>query len=85
MWAIAYFVFFLVNPFWRGWLITNRMFSKQGNLLKGIDKKTVRRYGFRRLQPLVFFPVAHFLQGNKMWTLDGNVCCIGAPPNRQIY
>ena len=20
-----------------------------------------------------------------MWTLDGNVCCIWAPPNRQIY
>ena len=50
-----------------------------------MTKKTVRRYGFRRLQPLVFFPLAHFLQGNKMWTLDGNVCCIGAPPNRQIY
>ena len=36
--------------------------SNQGNLLKGIDKKNVRRYGFGRLHPLftyVLFSVTH--------------------------
>ena len=35
---------------------------EQGNLLKGIDRKTVRTLGFRRLHPLltyVFFSVTH--------------------------
>ena len=41
----------------------------QGNLLRGIDKKTVRREGIKRLHPLftyVFFSVTHFLKGKIM-------------------
>ena len=37
---------------------------EQGNLLKGIDNKTVRRLGFRRLPPMftyVLFSITHFL------------------------
>ena len=36
----------------------------QGNLLKGIDNKTVKNYGFRRLHPLFkynLFSLKHFL------------------------
>ena len=38
--------------------------SKQGNSLKGIDKKTVRREGIvptKRVFTHIFFPVKHFL------------------------
>ena len=43
--------------------------AEQGNLLKGIDNKTVRRLEIepiRRVFTYVLFSVTHFLQGNQM-------------------
>ena len=37
------------------------MSTDQGNLSKGIDNKTVRKEGFRRLHPLFTYAVTHFL------------------------
>ena len=44
--------------------------SDQGNLLKGIDNKTVRTYGFRRLHPLftyVLFSVTKTFYKETKW------------------
>ena len=52
---------------WNGLFRTRLQFRmnnySQGNFLKGIDKKTIRREG---IEERVLFSVTHYLQGNKM-------------------